>query len=359
MASRRSGGGWYVSDVLKLALVGCGYIAQAEHVPALLGLQPEISVVAAIDTVPERASAVAAPFRAQVFSSMKTALDAVHFDAVILCTPARSHVHLIAEAAAAGKAILVEKPIAYNLHEARQAIATVDDKGVKCMVAYHRRYDNDCLHVKKLISDGAIGRVRAAVSSCRLAFPPHYRSYSETGTPRAERGPHDLPSDWLTENSIHHINLLRFWLGDVVRVHSAVYRDVDHNLGTVILELTDGVLATHHQLRGMECGEEITVYGTQGNLRVELWYPHRPYRYPRMTLFTLQPPGWQELAIPRDSPYTNEIAQFARYVRGEAPMWSGLADSYRDLEVLQDILTSAVYIEHRLEDEDRHEAPAF
>jgi len=40
-------------------------------------------------------------------------------------------------------------------------------------------------------------------------------------------------------------------------------------------------------------------------------------------------------------------------------MWSGLADSYRDLEVLQDILTSAVYIVPRLEGEDRHEVPAF
>ncbi len=333
-----------MSSTIRVALVGCGYIAQAEHVPALLSLQPEVAVVATVDSAPERAAAVAAPFRAQAFSSLGEALKAVNFDAVILCTPAPSHVRLISEAAAAGKAILVEKPVAYDLHEARQAIATVNDTGVKCMVAYHRRYDNDCLHVKKLITDGAIGSVRAAVSLCRLAFPSHYRRYSETGGTAGRGGQHDLPSDWLTENSIHHINLLRFWLGDVARVHSAVYRDLDHNLGAITLEFQDQVLVTHHQLRGMECGEEITVYGTLGNLRVELWYPHRPYRFPRTTLFLLQPPGWQELMIPRDSPYTNEIVQFIRYVRGEAPMWSDLADSYRDLEVMSEILTRAVYI---------------
>jgi len=333
-----------VSSIIRVALVGCGYIAQAEHVPALLSLQPEVAVVATVDAVVERAAAVAAPFRAPSFSSLGEALAAVGVDAVILCTPAPSHVGLISEAAAAGKAILVEKPVAYDLAEARQAIATVADARVKCMVAYHRRYDDDCLHVKKLIADGAIGSVRAAVSLCRLAFPAHYRRYSETGGAAGRSGQHDLPSDWLTENSIHHINLLRFWLGDVVRVHSAVYRDFDHNLGAITLEFQDQVLVTHHQLRGMECGEEITVYGTAGNLRVELWYPHRPYRFPRTTLFTLEPPGWHELMIPRDSPYTNEIAQFVRYLRGDATMWSDLADSYRDLEVMSEILTRAVYI---------------
>ena len=135
----------------------------------------------------------------------------------------------------------------------------------------------------------------------------------------------ELPPDWLAENSIHHVNLLRYWLGDVVRVHGAVYRDDDHNLGIVTLEFQNRVLVSHHQLRGMECGEEITLYGTKGNIRVELWYPHRPYRFPRVTHFTVDPPGWTELAFPRSSPYTNQIRHFAKVVRDGAENRSGLA----------------------------------
>ena len=45
---------------LSLALIGCGYITQAEHVPALLALRPEIEVAVAVDTDPLRAAAVAA-----------------------------------------------------------------------------------------------------------------------------------------------------------------------------------------------------------------------------------------------------------------------------------------------------------
>ena len=126
------------------------------------------------------------------------------------------------------------------------------------------------------------------------------------------------------------------------------------------MELTDGVLATHHQLRGMECGRKLQYTELRVICELSSGIPTGPIgtlarRYLRCSLLV----GRNELAIPRDSPYTNEIAQFARYVSGEAPMWSGLADSYRDLEVPQDILTSAAYIVHRLEGEDRHEVRAF
>jgi predicted dehydrogenase len=102
------------------------------------------------------------------------------------------------------------------------------------MVAYHRRYDDDCVQVSKMLREGAIGEVRAAVSLCRLVFPSFYRTYAEMGPRPARRADQDLPADWLTENSIHHINLLRFWLGDPVRVHSASYRSRDHNIQSII-----------------------------------------------------------------------------------------------------------------------------
>jgi predicted dehydrogenase len=328
----------------RFAVVGCGYITQAEHVPGFLNLLPEVEVTATADPDLDRARAVAAPFRANAYPDLTSLLGAELVDAVFIASRAPTHARLIAEAAAAGKPILVEKPVAYSLAEARAAIAAVDKAAVKCLVAYHRRYDDDCLQVKKLIDEGAIGEVRAAVSQCRLVFPSIYRSYAAVAPSPVPEPVQDLPSDWLTENSIHHLNLLRFWLGEVAEVHSAVYQASDHNLGTVTLEFEHQVLVSHHQLRGMECGEEITVYGTRGNIRVELWYPHRPYRFPRVTHFTVDPPGWREIAFPRTSPYTNEIAHFVRVVREGAANRSDLRDSYRDLEILKQILDRAVYL---------------
>jgi predicted dehydrogenase len=329
---------------IRLIMVGCGYISQSEHVPSLLSLQPEIVVEATVDPVMGRAIAVAAPFKAKAFSSLKDAFSSVESDAVIILTPAPTHSALVCEAAAMGKPILLEKPLAYSLQEARQAIKAVGDAGVKCMLAYHRRYDDDCLRVRELLAGGAIGRIRAAVSLCKLVFPSYYRRYAEVVPPRFGPTGQDLPSDWLTENSIHHINLLRFWLGDVVHVHSALYRERDHNLGIVTLEFPNGILASHHQLRGMDCGEEITIYGESGNIKIDLWYPHRPYTFPRITQFTVQPPSRQEIVLPRTSPYTNEIGHFVKYIRGESDTRSDMADSYRDLEVMKEIIEKAAYI---------------
>ncbi|MBI2200692.1 MAG: Gfo/Idh/MocA family oxidoreductase, partial [Armatimonadetes bacterium] len=163
---------------LTIAVVGCGYITQAAHVPALLTLLPQVRVVATVDSEADRAEAVAAPFRARGFGSLSSALSGAAFDAVVLCTRAPSHLALLTEAVEAGKSVLLEKPIAYSLAEARQAIDVIRRTGARCMVAYHRRYDDDCLYVKDAIAKGAIGTVRAAVSLCRLALPSHYRPYT-------------------------------------------------------------------------------------------------------------------------------------------------------------------------------------
>jgi predicted dehydrogenase len=326
---------------LRLALVGCGYIAQAEHIPALLGLTPEIEVVATVDPDRACAAAAAAPFRAASFLELEQALDDASFEAVLIATPAPTHARLVRLAAGAGKHVLLEKPIAYDLAEARATIEAVRASGVTCMVAYHRRYDDDCLRVKTMIDEGTIGSPRAAVSLCRLVFPSFYRPYASVA-PKGEPIAQDLPSDWLAENSIHHINLLRWWLGDVTAIHSATYRERDHDLGILSLSCGD-TLVSHHQLRGMECGEEISIYGTEATIHCELWYPHRPYSHPRISLFRKEPASRSELIQARRNPYANEIVHFAQLLAGKAENRSTLEDSYRDLEILRDVLGVAVY----------------
>jgi len=331
---------------LSIAIVGCGYITQAEHVPALLAALPEIAVAAAVDPHRERAEAVAAPFGAPSFASLAEALRGARFEAVLIATPGPTHLGQIAEAAAAGRHILVEKPLAYSRAEAQEAIRLVAAAGVRCMVAYHRRHDDDCREARRLLADGAIGVPRAAVSQCRLAFPSVFRAYAPTAKqpPAPLAAGQDLAFDWLTENTIHHLNLLRFWLGEVTAIHSAVYRAEDHNLGIVTLSF-GGVLASHHQLRGMECGETVSVYGDAGALHLDLWYPHRPYTFPRLVLFDREGRSRREVIRPRASPYTNQMLAFARHLRGEADNPSPPEDALRDLDALVAIRATARYTE--------------
>jgi len=79
---------------LRIAAIGCGYIMQAEHVPGLLALQPEIVLAATVDATPERARAIAALFHAPAFDSLEAALAGAAFDAVLIATPAPTHAAL-------------------------------------------------------------------------------------------------------------------------------------------------------------------------------------------------------------------------------------------------------------------------
>jgi len=113
--------------------------------------------------------------------------------------------------------------------------------------------------------------------------------------------------------------------------------------GNGLNERLKSVAARREELRAKH---HAALNGKRGSLRVELWYPHRPYRFPRITRFTPDPPRWEEIAIARDSPYTNEIGHFLRLVRGESvENDSSVEDSTRDLAILREIRNCAVYLE--------------
>lgn len=331
---------------IRIALVGCGYITQAEHVPALLTALPEVMVVATVDPDAARAEAVARPFGAASFASLAAALAATPAcDAVLIATPAPTHLALVREAAQAGCHILLEKPLAYSHAEAVEAIRCIEAAGVRCMMGYHRRHDDDCLEVKRLIESGALGRPRAAISQCRLAYPSVYRAYAPVpsgGAGRAPAAPQDLAHDWLTENSIHHLNLLRFWLGEPTAVHAATYATPRHELGAVTLSFGE-TLVTHHQLKGLECGETISLYGEAGAIHLDLAYPHRPYAAPRLVVFDRAEGARRDMLRRRGNPYTNQLLHFLKLVDGAAENPAPPDDALRDIELLVRIRAVASY----------------
>ena len=61
-------------------------------------------------------------------------------------------------------------------------------------------------------------------------------------------------------------------------MHAAVYAEPDHNLGALTLGFGE-VLVSHHQLRGMECGETISVYGEAGALHLDHGIHTGPMRF--------------------------------------------------------------------------------
>ena len=79
-------------------------------------------------------------------------------DIVYVATPPASHLQYVRAAAAAGKHVLVEKPMALNAAEARLMVDACASAGVELFVAYYRRFQPHVLRMRELLAAGAIGR---------------------------------------------------------------------------------------------------------------------------------------------------------------------------------------------------------
>jgi predicted dehydrogenase len=146
-----------VERSIRVAVVGCGW-AGARHARAFARLGVEVRW--AVDTDRGRAEAVAAELGgARVAADHRGALRDPDLDAVSICLPHHLHAPVAAAAAAAGKHVLCEKPLAGTLEEADRMIGAAERAGATLMVAENVRFDPLLRRVRDLLRDGVIGRV--------------------------------------------------------------------------------------------------------------------------------------------------------------------------------------------------------
>src|ERR1700681_1647550 len=126
---------------LGIGVLGVGEMGK-RHAENIRRLVPEARLAAVADVAAERASEVAAELEIEhSFRSFDAMLECKEVDAVLIATPDKFHARAIREAAAAGKDILCEKPLATNLPEAHEALNAVAKAGVRLQIGFMRRYD--------------------------------------------------------------------------------------------------------------------------------------------------------------------------------------------------------------------------
>lgn len=125
---------------IRLGVVGCGAIAQIQHLPNLATLPDEFTVTCLCDASRSLAEAVAARFHVPRAVSDYRELLASDVEAVLLChTDPKTEVALAA--LAAGKHLLIEKPVCWSLEEADALIEAASRAGVVAQTAYMKVYD--------------------------------------------------------------------------------------------------------------------------------------------------------------------------------------------------------------------------
>lgn len=128
-----------MDKVLKVGVVGCGQIAQIAHIPYLLEL-PNFEVTAICDLSQKVVNSVGDLYCIQNrYTDYRDLVALSDLDVVCICN--KDHAPVAVAAMDAGKHVITEKPMAFNLKECDQMIAASKRNNVKLMVAYMKRYD--------------------------------------------------------------------------------------------------------------------------------------------------------------------------------------------------------------------------
>jgi predicted dehydrogenase len=127
---------------VKIGMIGCGAIAQIQHLPHLRELSQEFEIAGLCDLSPKLMARLGEEYGVpgdRQFTDYRELVQS-DVDAVIVC-PSGSHAAPSIAATEAGKHVLVEKPMCTTVREAEAMVQAADKAGVVLMVAYMKRYD--------------------------------------------------------------------------------------------------------------------------------------------------------------------------------------------------------------------------
>ena len=148
---------------MRLGIVGCGWIVEREHAPALRDAKG-VEVVAVADVVPERARLVGRYLglsERDCLDDPRRLIERSDIDVVSIATPPNVRTELVQLAAASGKHVVCEKPLATTLAAADEMIEACSIAGVRLFVFHNYLYFPETRLARKLIAEGEIGEVLA------------------------------------------------------------------------------------------------------------------------------------------------------------------------------------------------------
>lgn len=143
--------------VVRIGVIGCGAIAQRRHIPEIVANR-NARLAAVADLRLERARAFANPNGAAAYANYRQLLADGNVDAVIVCTPNALHAEHTVAALAAGKHVMVEKPMATNRADARAMIKAAEKAGRMLMVGQNQRLMPPHVKAKQILQTGKLGR---------------------------------------------------------------------------------------------------------------------------------------------------------------------------------------------------------
>jgi len=192
---------------MKVAIIGCGTIANSAHIPAYMK-NPEAEIKYFCDLIPEKAQACVEKYGCgEAITDYHVALNDPEIVAVSVCTPNYGHPVIAIDAMRAGKHVLCEKPAARTLPEVLEMQKVQHETGMTLNIGVVNRFNDAVNKIKQFIDSGELGDVFHVYVSFRA-----HRSIPGIGgafTTKAIAGGGAL-IDW----GVHYLDIVMYCCGD-------------------------------------------------------------------------------------------------------------------------------------------------
>jgi predicted dehydrogenase len=325
-------------NAVRWGILGAADIAVHKVIPAMAEAE-----MCSVDAIASRSEERARQTAEQLgiprsYGSYQDLLDDSDIEAVYIPLPNHLHLEWTLGAAAAGKHILCEKPLAMSSVDARTMIDACDAAGVKLMEAFMYRLHPMWVEVRRLVESGAIGEL-VAIQSIFSYFnddPADIRSIPEFG------------GGALYDIGCYPVNVARMLFNsEPTDVKGSIRRDPDFGIDIVTSAVLDfaGRHATFTCSTRMEDHQWVGIEGTEGRLVVEIPYNIPPDRSTRILLYAGgEPPvdpGLEIHEVAAANQYGIQADAFSRAIREEGPVPTPPDDAVGNLMVIERIFADA------------------
>ena len=193
---------------IKVAVIGCGTIAKAAHIPSYMKIQDKVEIKYFCDIIPERAEKAVKDYGCgTAITDYHVALNDPEVQAVSVCTPNYMHCQISCDAMRAGKDVLCEKPAARTYQEAQIMQQVQHETGRILNIGVVNRFNDGVNRIKQYIDQGKLGEIYHVYVSFRA-----HRSIPGLGGPfttKAIAGGGAL-IDW----GVHYLDIVMYCTGD-------------------------------------------------------------------------------------------------------------------------------------------------
>lgn len=261
-----------MAKLLQIGLIGAGRIAQA-HAATVAYRIGNAQLAAVTDPIPSAVEAIAAKFRIPTIAPTYQAILAdPNIDAIFICSPTGTHAEIMKAAARAGKQIFCEKPIALTLDATDDALAVVNDCGVKLQLGFNRRFDANYARVRQAIAGGEIGNPQILHIISRDPAPPPISYVKTSGGIFLDMTIHD----WDMARFLSGSEITEVYVQGGVTVDPAIGEAGDIDTHVTLMRFANGMIGTIDNCRQAVYGydQRVEVLGTKGAIHTENNYPN-------------------------------------------------------------------------------------